>query len=134
MRGVFARSITARVRYADDRTESRTAHLAEPSALTEVLQSAAADLVERIDRPGHLVRAVGFSCSGLLDGAGAPALFPLVSITLDDFGSVRIRFASCRQARKAPQARKSARDTRAIMRRLEAQHPNADTELHYGIL
>jgi len=77
VRGVFARSITARVRYADDRTDSRTVHLAEPSALTEVLQSAAADLVERIDRPGHLVRAVGCSASGLLDSAGAPALFPL---------------------------------------------------------
>ena len=77
VRGVFARSITVRVRYVDNRSESRTLDLPEPSALTEVLQTIAAEILERIDRPGHLVRAVGLSCSGLLDGAGAPALFPL---------------------------------------------------------
>ncbi len=32
---------------------------------------------------------------------------------------------------KLPKPAKTAGDTRAIMRRLETQHPNADTELHY---
>jgi DNA polymerase-4 len=74
-RNLFARSLTVRVRYADGRTESRTAPLREPSALADVLQAAAADLFARADRPGHLVRAVGVSCSGLLEGAGT--LFPI---------------------------------------------------------
>jgi DNA polymerase IV len=75
VRNLFARSITLRVRYADGRTESRTAPLHEPSALSDVLQEAAADLLNRVDRPGHLVRSVGLSCSGLIEGPRAPALF-----------------------------------------------------------
>jgi nucleotidyltransferase/DNA polymerase involved in DNA repair len=73
-RRAFARSITVRMRYADGRVESRTAPLPQPSAFVDVLEAAAADLVVRLDRPGHLVRAVGVSISGLVEGSG---LFPL---------------------------------------------------------
>ncbi len=73
----YARSITVRVHFADGRSDSRTARLPEPSALTEVLQGAAADLLLQMVRPDRLVRAAGVSCSGLLEGAGDVALFPL---------------------------------------------------------
>jgi len=77
LRGAYARSITVRLRYGDGRSESRTMRLREPTALTEILQSAATELLAQMIRPGHLVRAVGVSCAALLDGAGQPALFPV---------------------------------------------------------
>jgi DNA polymerase IV len=75
--GTYARSITLRLRYADGRSDSRTARLREASALTEVLQAAAADLLQQMARPDRLVRAAGISCSGLLDGVGDVGLFHL---------------------------------------------------------
>ena len=67
VRGVFARTITLRVRFADGRIDSRTSPLPEPSALTEVLQtSAGRRSLERIDRPGRSrSRRGAVSCSGL---------------------------------------------------------------------
>jgi DNA polymerase IV len=75
-RRVFARGLTLRVRFADGHVESRTTALREPSALDEVLSAAAGELFSRVSRGERLVRAIGVSCSGLLDGRDAPALFP----------------------------------------------------------
>jgi nucleotidyltransferase/DNA polymerase involved in DNA repair len=75
LRGVYARSLTVRVRYADGRSDSRTRPLREPSALTEMLQDTASALLAQLTRPERPVRAVAVSCSGLLDGPREPALF-----------------------------------------------------------
>ncbi len=77
---VYARSLTVRLRYADGHRHSRTMSLREPSALTEVLQAAAADLLTQMLRPERLVEAIGVSCSGLLHGAGGTALFPIRAV------------------------------------------------------
>ena len=73
-RSAFARALTLRIRYADGRVESRTASLGEPTALDDPLFAAAHDLFLRLHRPERLVRAIGVSCSGVLDATGAPAL------------------------------------------------------------
>jgi|SRR5205085_2593041 len=73
--GAFARSITLRVRYGDGRVESRTAALAQPSALDEPLSIVACELLAKMSRAERLVRAVTVSCPGLLSDAGDPALF-----------------------------------------------------------
>ena len=73
--GVFARSLTVRLRYADGHSESRTASLPEPVSVDEALLAAALEIVSRIDHPLRPVRAIGVSASGLLTSRGAPALF-----------------------------------------------------------
>lgn len=72
---VCARGITLRIRYADGRVDSRTVPLGEPSALDEPILAAVMDAFTCIHRPERLVCAVGVACAGVLDAAGAPALF-----------------------------------------------------------
>jgi len=74
-RGLFARTLTLRVRRADGRVDSRTVTLHEPSALDGELAAAAAEALPRVWAGDRLVRAVGVSCGGLLTGAGGAALF-----------------------------------------------------------
>jgi DNA polymerase-4 len=74
-RGVFARTITLRLRFPDGRVDSRTAPLNEPTALDEALLAAAVDLLPRVWPGDRLVRAVSVSCAGLLAGARDAALF-----------------------------------------------------------
>jgi DNA polymerase-4 len=76
-RGIFARSITLRVRFADSRTDSRTSPLNEPTALDDALLAGAVDLLARLCTGDRLVRALSVSCSGLIAGSGE--LFPLRS-------------------------------------------------------
>jgi DNA polymerase-4 len=75
-RGVFARTLTVRVRFADGRVDSRTVTLHEPSALDGVLLAAALDLLPRLWRGGRLLRAVGVSCGGVIASSRQAALFP----------------------------------------------------------
>lgn len=75
-RGVFARSITLRIRFADGRVDSRTASLPEPTALDDALFAGAVDLLARVWNGDRLVRGLGLSCSGLIAGRGE--LFPLL--------------------------------------------------------
>ena len=74
-RGVFARTITLRLRFPDGRLDSRTASLTEPTALDDPLLLAAMDLLPRVWSGDRLVRAVSVSCAGLLAGARQSALF-----------------------------------------------------------
>jgi DNA polymerase-4 len=74
-RGVFARTITLRLRFPDGRLDSRTAPLPEPTALDDSLFAAAIDLLPRVWSHERLVRAVSVSCAGLLAGARESALF-----------------------------------------------------------
>ena len=74
-RGVFARTLTLRLRLADGHAESRTAPLGEPTALDDPLFAAAIDLLPRLWPRDRLVRAVGVSCAGLLAGAREATLF-----------------------------------------------------------
>ena len=76
-RGVFASTLTLRVRFPDGRLDSRTTRLNEPTALDDALVEGALSLLPRIWPGDRLVRAVGVSCAGLLAGAPGPALFPL---------------------------------------------------------
>ena len=76
-RGVFARTLTLRLRFPDGRVDSRTAPLSEPSALDDVLLASAADLLPRIWAGERLVRSVGISCGGLLAAPEEAALFVL---------------------------------------------------------
>jgi DNA polymerase-4 len=74
-RGVFARTITLRLRFPDGHVDSRTAPLPEPTALDDPLCAAALDLLPRLWSGGRVVRAVSVSCAGLLAGARDSALF-----------------------------------------------------------
>jgi DNA polymerase-4 len=74
-RGVFARTLTLRVRFADGRVESRTAPLSEPTALEDALFAAATELTATLWSGDRLVRSVGVSCAGLLAGARSATLF-----------------------------------------------------------
>ena len=74
-RGVFARTITLRLRFPDGRLDSRTAPLVEPTAFDDPLYAAALDLLPRLWSESHLVRAVSVSCAGLLAGVRDSALF-----------------------------------------------------------
>lgn len=76
-RGVFARTLTLRLRFPDGRVDSRTVPLNEATALDEALLAGAMELLPRLWSGDRLIRAVGVSCSGLLPGAGDPALFPI---------------------------------------------------------
>ena len=72
-RAVFARTLTLRLRFSDGRVDSRTARLAEPSALDGVLLAAAIELLPRVWAGDRLVRAVGVSCGGLISGGARGA-------------------------------------------------------------
>jgi DNA polymerase IV len=76
-RGVYARSLTLRLAYADGRSESRTVPLPEPSALDETIGAAAADAFARMLRPDHVVRSIGLWASGLMDASDEGLLFPV---------------------------------------------------------
>ena len=76
-RGVFARTLTVRVRFPDGRVDSRTLPLSEATALDETLLAGATELLSRVWAGDRLLRAVGVSCAGLLAGIGEPALFPV---------------------------------------------------------
>jgi DNA polymerase-4 len=76
-RGVFARTLTLRLRFPDGRVDSRTLPLTEATALDEALHAGALELLARLWTGDRLIRAVGVSCAGLLTGSGAAALFPL---------------------------------------------------------
>ena len=74
-RGVFARTLTLRLRFPDGRADSRSAPLPEPTALDEALLAAATDLLPRLWSGQRLVAALTVSAAGLF--AGAAALFPI---------------------------------------------------------
>jgi DNA polymerase-4 len=74
-RGVYARTVTLRVRFADGRVDSRTATLSEPSALDGVLLAGLLDLLPRMWAGGRLVRSIGASCAGLMAAAHDATLF-----------------------------------------------------------
>ncbi len=74
-RCMFARTLTLRLRFPDGRVDSRTAPLAEPSALDDVLLGAALDLLPRLWSGERLVAAVSVSCGGLIASARRATLF-----------------------------------------------------------
>jgi DNA polymerase-4 len=76
-RGVFARTLSLRLRFPDGRVDSRTLPLNEATALDDVLLAGAMELLGRLWAGDRLIRAVGVSCAGLLAAVGAPALFPV---------------------------------------------------------
>ena len=76
-RGIFARTLTLRLAFADGRADSRTAPLEEPTALDDALLAGAMDLLPRLWSGERLVRAVSLSCAGLLAGERDASLFPL---------------------------------------------------------
>lgn len=74
-RALCARSITLRLRFADGRTDSRSAAMSEPSALDEALLAVAFELLAHVWNGERSVAAVNVSCAGLLAGAAEGALF-----------------------------------------------------------
>lgn len=74
-RGVFARTVMLRMRFADGRIDSRTLALNEPSALDDVLIASVLDLLPRLWAGDRLVRSVGVSCGGLVAGGRDATLF-----------------------------------------------------------
>ena len=76
-RGVFASTLSLRVRFADGRVDSRTMRLNEPVALDDALVEAGSSLLDRIAPGERPIRALGMSCAGLLAATSTPALFPL---------------------------------------------------------
>ena len=75
-RGVFAATLTLRVRFADGRVDSRTTRLPEPAAADEALLETASGLLARMTPGERPIRALGISCAGLLSAGASPALFP----------------------------------------------------------
>jgi DNA polymerase-4 len=75
-RGVFAATVTVRVRFADGRADSRTTRLPEPAASDEALIEIGAALLARMTSGERPIRAVGVTCAGLLSAGPTPALFP----------------------------------------------------------
>jgi DNA polymerase-4 len=75
--GVFARTLTLRLLFADGGSDSRTASLDQPSALDDAIFEAAVDLLPRAWNGERPVRAVSISCAGLLSGGRQAALFPI---------------------------------------------------------
>lgn len=65
-RGVFARTLTLHVRFADGRIDSRTLPLSEATALDGALLAAATDLLARLWSGERLIRALAVSCAGVL--------------------------------------------------------------------
>jgi len=76
-RGVFARTVTLRLRFPDGRVDSRTLPLPDATALDEALLPAGLELLGRLWPGDRLIRAVGVSCAGLVAAGGEPALFPV---------------------------------------------------------
>ena len=76
-RGVFARTLTLRVRFPDGRSESRTATLSEPAAMDEALLAPALELLPRVWPGDRLIRSIGVSCGGVLTAPADGALFAL---------------------------------------------------------
>jgi DNA polymerase-4 len=76
-RGVFARTLTLRLRFPDGRADSRTLALSQATALDEALLASAMVLLNRLWSGGRLIAGVGVSCAGLLAGPRSAALFPL---------------------------------------------------------
>jgi DNA polymerase IV len=76
-RGVFATTLTLRLRFADGRLDSRTTRLSEPTALDDALLEAAHALLARMAPADRALRAAAISCAGLLAPDSAPALFPV---------------------------------------------------------
>ena len=76
-RGVFARTLTLRLRFADGRVDSRTMPLAEATALDGSLLAGGTALLARLWSGERMIRALGMSCAGLLSGAGDATLFPI---------------------------------------------------------
>ena len=74
-RGVFARTLTLRLRFPDGRADSRSKPLPEPTALDETLLAAATDLLPRLWNGERLVAALSVSCAGLFAASGA--FFPI---------------------------------------------------------
>jgi DNA polymerase-4 len=75
--GLFARTLTLRLRFADGRLDSRTTTLAEPSALDDALLESAVELLARLWPGERLIRGVRVSCGGVLAAQAHGALFAL---------------------------------------------------------
>lgn len=76
-RGVFAGTLTLRIRFADGRLDSRTTRLAEPAAADDALLEIAAGLLARLTAGERPIRALAVSCAALLSAGASPALFPV---------------------------------------------------------
>jgi DNA polymerase-4 len=79
-RGVFARTLTLRLRFVDGRSESRTRPLIEATALDEALLTGARELLDRLWSGERPIRGMGVSCAGLLAGAAEASLFPIRAV------------------------------------------------------
>lgn len=74
--GLFARTITVKIRYGDARLETRAATLREASSLEDVLTPRARQLFDALARPHRVIRLVGVSLSGLVPDGRQLSLFP----------------------------------------------------------
>jgi predicted NBD/HSP70 family sugar kinase len=74
-RGVFAATLTLRIRFADGRVDSRTTRLPEPAASDDALLETAAALLARVTSGERPIRAIGISCAGPIAAGPIPALF-----------------------------------------------------------
>ncbi len=74
-KGLWASSLSLKIKYADHRVVSRQAPMAPPVADTDAIFQAAIELLQRIPELERGVRLTGVSVSGL-STAPAPELFP----------------------------------------------------------
>lgn len=74
--GLFARTVSVKVRYSDFTTETRARSLREATSLDADLLPVARTLFLRLLRPQRTVRLIGVSLSGLIDDGRQLSLFP----------------------------------------------------------
>jgi DNA polymerase-4 len=74
--GLWARTVTIKVKYADFSIRTRRATLADAVQDTDAIHRAAVELLARMPLESRRVRLTGVSVSGIHQGPPAPELFP----------------------------------------------------------
>jgi nucleotidyltransferase/DNA polymerase involved in DNA repair len=116
-RGLFARTVRLKLRYADFTTIARQCTLTQPTNLTEVLYREGRDLLRRAWVQGRKVRLVGIGASNLStmghqldlfgrhDGERLARLAKAVDEIRDRFGEEAIRRASLLERKTSTHSR-----------------------------
>jgi DNA polymerase-4 len=74
--GLWARTVTVKIKYADFTLRTRRSTLSEAVQDTDAIHRAAVELLARIPLDARRVRLTGLSVSGIREGSPAPQLFP----------------------------------------------------------
>ena len=74
--GLWAHTVTVKIKYSDFKVRTRQATLPEAVQDTDAIHRAAVELLASVPLEGRAVRLTGVSASGIVEGPPAPTLFP----------------------------------------------------------